>query len=85
MRCGCGSEFRAVSLRATVGCPTCGEGMSTGFACEAVRDMVCGECAGAISDEHEDGPELPHLGEHFMDGFDVPLADVDGNGKQEES
>jgi hypothetical protein len=81
MRCGCGSEFRAVSLRATVACPSCDEGMSTGFACEAVRDLVCGACAGLISDEHEGEPERPHSGEHFGDGFDDLVPDVDGNGK----
>lgn len=70
MRCGCGSELTTFSLRATVACNGCGEQMSTGFGCEAVRDLVCGACAGRIDAEFSGQPERPHVGECFMAGWE---------------
>ncbi len=85
MRCGCGSTFQTFSLRATVGCHGCGETMSTGFGCEAVRDLVCGACAGRISAEFDGQPERPHKGETFAAGFEDPVPDAGDGGDGKES
>lgn len=85
MRCGCGSELTTFSLRATVACNGCGETMSTGFGCEAVRDLVCGTCAGRIDAEFAGQPECPHKGECFAAGFEDPVPDAGEGGDSKET
>ena len=85
MQCPCGNNLKAVSLREVTPCSVCGVGMSTGFACESVRDLVCDTCVGNGFDGVFDGALLVHRGEKFGDGFEAPEPQGDGGGNGKES
>jgi hypothetical protein len=51
--------------------------MTTGFACESVRDLVCDGCVALGVEGAVDAGALVHRGEKFTDGFEVAEAEGD--------